>query len=152
VNAVCQSVADEQRPTVGQAIILSVDLASDLPLVQADKQRLRQAVSNLMANAVKYTNQGTITLRTRQRATMIVIEVQDTGMGIPESQQTLVFIPFVQLDGRRDGVGLGLDIAAQIVRLHGGIIRLQSSPQQGSIFTIELPLKVTLETPAIPKT
>lgn len=151
VNTLCQSVADEQRPTIKQTISLQVELASDVPAVQADKLRLRQAVSNLMANAIKYTNQGTITLRTCQRDANVVIEVQDTGIGIPESQHTLVFIPFVQLDSRRDGVGLGLDIAAQIVRLHGGNIRLQSSPQQGSTFTIELPLKSAQETPAIPK-
>jgi signal transduction histidine kinase len=141
VNPLCASVAEEQRPTLGQSISLDLDLAPNLPSIQADAMRLRQAVSNLMANAVKYTTHGTISLRTYQHGDCLCIEVRDTGIGIPESQHDLVFIPFVQLDSRRSGVGLGLDIAAQIVRLHGGSIRLQSSPQQGSTFAIELPLK-----------
>ncbi|MEO8608416.1 MAG: HAMP domain-containing sensor histidine kinase [Chloroflexota bacterium] len=143
VNSLCASVAQEQRPTLAQSISLNLDLAPNLPPIQADTLRLRQAVGNLMANAVKYTAQGSIALRTYQLDDAVCIEVQDTGIGIPESQHELVFIPFVQLDSRRTGVGLGLDIAAQIVRLHGGSIRLQSIPQQGSTFTVELPLKHT---------
>jgi len=71
--------------------------------------------------------------------------VSDTGEGIPEEQQELVFLPFVQLDSRRAGVGLGLDIARQLIRLHGGDIHLQSGPGQGSTFTIELPLSQVSE-------
>jgi signal transduction histidine kinase len=141
VNLLCASVAEEQKPTLAESISLNLDLAPNLPLIQADTLRLRQAISNLMANAVKYTAQGMISLRTYQHDDKLCIEVQDTGIGIPESQHDLIFVPFVQLDSRRTGVGLGLDIAAQITRLHGGSIRLQSTPQQGSTFAIELPLK-----------
>jgi signal transduction histidine kinase len=146
VNAVCTSVAEEHRPSLPQSVELKVELASSLPPIQADNIRLRQAVGNLLTNAVKYTSQGIISLRTSQQNGTITIEVQDTGIGIPEAQHDLVFIPFVQLDSRHAGVGLGLDIAAQIVRLHGGTICLHSTPQQGSTFTIELPINPSQKT------
>jgi signal transduction histidine kinase len=139
VNALCTAVAEEHRPTLPQAITLKTDLASDLPAVQADHVRLRQAVGNLVANALKYTEQGDVTLRTYRHDQKICIAVQDTGVGIPENQQALVFIPFVQLNSNKIGVGLGLDIALQIARLHGGDIHLTSVLGQGSTFTIELP-------------
>lgn len=139
VNALCESVAEEHRPTIKPAVRLSAYFAPNLPMIRADRVRLRQALGNLVSNAVKYTAQGAITLRTCQQANVVLIEVRDTGIGIAESQQALVFIPFVQLDSCRIGVGLGLDIALQIVRLHGGDIRLASTPGEGSTFTIELP-------------
>lgn len=140
VNGLCQTAAETYRPNLPASLALKVELAPSLPSLQADHVRLRQAVDNLLANAIKYTTQGEITLRTYRRNTHVCIEIQDTGIGIPENQQAMVFIPFVQLDSRHLGVGLGLDIALQIVRLHQGDIRLASIPGQGSTFTIELPL------------
>lgn len=140
LNALCQSVADLHRPALPPSVTLKTDLAPSLPQVQADPIRLRQALGNLVSNALKYTPSGEITLRTYQHDRLICIVVHDTGVGIPEDQQALVFLPFVQLDSRRIGVGLGLDIAMQIVRLHGGDIHLTSQPTHGSTFTINLPL------------
>ncbi len=146
VNSLCSAVAEEHRPTISSPVELKLDLAADLPLIQADNLRLHQAIGNLMTNAVKYTAEGMIFLRTSQQNDSITIEIQDSGIGIPEEQHDRVFIPFVQLDNRRAGVGLGLDIAAQIIRLHGGAIRLHSTPQQGSTFSIELPLNPSQKT------
>jgi signal transduction histidine kinase len=140
LNTLCAAVAEEHRPALSAAVRLTTDLAPNLPPITADPIRLRQAVGNLVSNAIKYTAQGNIILRTRQQDGKVLIEVQDTGIGIPDSQQERVFIPFVQLDSRRIGVGLGLDIAQQIVRLHGGDIHLSSTPGQGSTFTIKLPV------------
>jgi signal transduction histidine kinase len=140
VNAICQAVTDEHRPTLSQAVALQADFASDMPVIQADARRLRQAIGNLLANAIKHTEQGTITVRSRCHDDHIFIDIADTGSGISEEQQKLIFVPFVQLDTRRAGVGLGLDIAQQLVRLHGGDIRLRSVVGEGSTFTIDLPL------------
>lgn len=140
INAICQAVGEEHRPNLPPGVQLELQLAENLPAIQADPIRLRQAVGNLVSNAIKYTMQGEIGIRTYQQGARLYIEVQDTGVGIPENDQKLVFLPFVQLDNRRIGVGLGLDIALQLVRLHGGDIHLESAPGQGSIFTIQLPV------------
>lgn len=142
VNALCQAVAEEHRPAMASDVRLQTELAPALPQIQADSVRLRQALGNLVSNAAKYTTKGEITLRTSQRDQSLLIEVQDTGIGIPASQHSLVFLPFVQLDHRRVGVGLGLDITRRIVRLHGGDIRLESVPELGSTFTVALPLQI----------
>jgi signal transduction histidine kinase len=140
VNTLCVTVAEEQRPHIAATVELKTDLAPDMQSIQADKMRLRQALSNLVSNAVKYTSEGEIVLKTHLRGADVLIDVRDTGMGVSEDQQHLIFVPFVQLDSRRIGVGLGLDIALQLVRLHGGDITIDSQPEQGSTFTIKLPL------------
>ncbi len=140
VNALCLAVAEEHRPSLPPAVALELDLAAELPTIQADPVRLRQAIGNLLSNAVKYTETGAVGIRTRREEDKcIVIEVWDTGVGIPEAQQQLIFTPFVQLDARRLGVGLGLDIARQLVRLHSGDIHVQSVTGQGSTFRVALP-------------
>lgn len=142
LNAICTAVADEHRPHVPPDVELVLDFAPDLSPLMCDAVRLRQALGNLVSNAVKHTQRGTITIRTRQRGESLLIAVQDTGPGIPEEQQQLIFVPFVQLDVHQRGVGLGLDIALQLVRLHGGDIVLESAAGEGCTFTIALPLDV----------
>jgi signal transduction histidine kinase len=142
LNAICEAVADEHRPSVKPPVELALDLVPGLPDIQGDYMRLRQALGNLVANAIKHTPQGSITISTRQRGTSLLVAVTDTGVGIPEDRQKLVFVPFVQLDSHSAGVGLGLDIALQLVRLHGGDIHLQSAVGVGSTFTIELPIRL----------
>jgi signal transduction histidine kinase len=145
INTLCESVVEEQHLSLNPNVVLELELDAALSPIYADSVRLRQALSNLVSNAVKYTEQGEIVVKTTARGETILIEIRDTGIGIPEAQRELIFVPFVQLDSRRIGVGLGLDIALQLVRLHGGDIRVQSVHGQGSIFTIELP-KETKET------
>jgi signal transduction histidine kinase len=140
VNRLCEAIAEEQRSTLPPSVTFNLECAPGLPTISVDSGRLRQAIGNLVSNAVKYTAQGEITLRTAQDGSLLLIDVKDTGVGIRDTQQHLVFVPFVQLDSRRIGVGLGLDIARQIVRLHGGDIHVVSAPGQGSTFTIALPL------------
>jgi signal transduction histidine kinase len=140
LNTICRAVLEEHRPTLAPGVSLVTDLAPDLPPLHADPMRLRQVVGNLLANAVKHTERGSVTLRTRYTGDCLSVDVIDTGGGISEEQQKLIFVPFVQLDTRRAGVGLGLDIALQLVRLHGGDIHLQSTVGKGSTFTVQLPL------------
>ncbi len=146
VNAICQAVAEEIRSLLKPGVGLKVQLDPNLPEIKADGLRLRQTVRNLVGNAAKYTMHGEITIRSclktpsiQGQTPMIAILVSDTGPGIAKEQQALVFVPFVKLDGRSAGVGLGLDIALQLARLHDGDIHLESAVGQGSTFTLEIP-------------
>lgn len=140
INALCARVAEEIRPVMRPGVVLRAEWAANLPFVPADELRLRQIVRNLLGNAAKYTAMGTVTLRTALRNGQILITVEDTGPGIPAEEHEIVFVPFVKRDNRSAGVGLGLDIARQLARLHGGDISLQSEVGQGSIFTVSLPV------------
>src|SRR5262249_8404338 len=111
--------------------------------LRGDPARVRQIVTNLAANAVKFTENGSVTLHARevdgddQRCT-IRVEVRDTGIGIPKAQQQAIFEPFTQADGtttrRFGGTGLGLAICRKITDLLGGKLGLESQPGQGSTF------------------
>jgi len=126
---------------------LLVDQSSSFPrFILGDQARLRQILINLVGNALKYTQQGGVTLRlgTRQNACAhLMLEVEDTGIGIEEADQQRIFQPFVQLDDQGDtkGTGLGLTITRQFVQLMGGHISLESAPGKGSLFRVDLPLK-----------
>jgi len=111
----------------------------------ADVRKLKQVVINLLSNAVKFTPAGgRVTLRARRLEHAIEIAVVDTGVGIAEDQQALVFEEFRQAGGdylrKTEGTGLGLALAKRFVELHGGTMRLDSAPGQGSTFTVILPL------------
>ncbi|WP_254564860.1 GAF domain-containing hybrid sensor histidine kinase/response regulator [Oscillatoria sp. HE19RPO] len=110
----------------------------------ADRRRVQQIILNLLNNAIKFTpNGGTVTLRVWSESKNVVFQVEDTGVGIPEDQQSLLFKNFQQLDTsyRRQygGTGLGLALTKQLVELHGGWIEVQSTVGEGSIFTVHLP-------------
>lgn len=151
VNAVCETVAGEARSALKPSVNLHLNLGPDLPKIQADELRLRQIVRNLTVNAAKYTEHGEIRISTSVRGGLMLIRVSDTGPGIPEKEHEMVFVPFVKRDNRTSGVGLGLDIARQLTRLHGGDIRLESEVGQGSSFTVELPLIPPKNPPAVVK-
>ncbi len=115
-----------------------------------DEARLRQILVNLTSNAVKFTENGSVTIRLRTRPgdrRHIVIEVEDTGPGIKPEDQKRLFQPFVQLaeSGMQKGTGLGLAITRQFAGLMGGSISLQSTPGKGSIFRVELLVEIAEE-------
>ncbi|MDH6711143.1 two-component system sensor histidine kinase BaeS [Kitasatospora sp. MAA19] len=112
--------------------------------VFADPVRLRQAVGNLVANAVRHTPAGgTVTLRARARAGALLIEVADTGTGIAAADLPLVFERFWRAEKSRNrqtgGSGLGLAIVRKLAELHGGGVHVASTPGAGSVFTVRLP-------------
>jgi CheY-like chemotaxis protein/anti-sigma regulatory factor (Ser/Thr protein kinase) len=125
---------------------LSLEQSSHFPpYIVGDEARLRQIVNNLLSNAVKYTQRGSVTLRLstkQEKGYKLLIEVKDTGVGIPVEEQQQVFKPFVQLGkhGINKGTGLGLSITHQFVQMMGGSINLESEPGKGSLFSVELPL------------
>ncbi len=119
-----------------------------------DKARLRQIMYNLLGNAAKFTNQGTVTLRVEQEIRQetgrwLVLTVGDTGIGIPADQVQKLFRPFVQVDPsttrRFEGTGLGLAISQHFAKMMGGTITVESAVGVGSTFKVHVPVKETLE-------
>ena len=116
------------------------------PLVWGDRERLGQLVSNLVSNAIKFTPQGgTVTVRTLVRDGDVVIEVEDTGIGIPAAEQERVFERFFRSSTATDqaipGTGLGLVISKAIAEAHGGGMSMRSEPGVGTCFGVSLPLE-----------
>lgn len=131
---------------------LLIDQSSRFPrYIVGDEARLRQVLINLIGNAVKFTEQGGVTLRLGTRKNNIshlLLEVEDSGPGIAPEDQQRIFEPFVQLGAQWDnkGTGLGLSITRQFVQLMAGSISLESTPGKGSLFRIELPLSEVAKT------
>ncbi|MGD8585306.1 MAG: HAMP domain-containing sensor histidine kinase [Chloroflexota bacterium] len=136
---------------------VALDIPTDLPSVTADATRLAQAVENLISNAVKYTpDKGEITISAGVLGGEAWIDVADNGPGIPLEEQRAVFEPFFRGDQQqriKQGMGLGLTIARDLVVAHGGRLELDSTLGEGSRFTIWIPLEVPgLETISQPAT
>ncbi|MGZ8249076.1 ATP-binding protein, partial [Methylomagnum sp.] len=127
-----------------KSVELRKALAGDLPEVEGDRDRLIQVVINLISNAVKFTDQGSVTLKTERRGQDIVVSVTDTGCGIKPEDQPLVFEKFKQvgdtLTDKPKGTGLGLPICKEIVEHHGGRVWVESEIGVGSRFLFSLPL------------
>ncbi len=125
---------------------LTVDVAENLSPLFGDKDLLGVALTNLITNAIKYTpSGGRISLRAESDEGGIRVEVQDTGIGIPEDQIEAVFERFVRSDQaevqQEAGSGLGLSLVQEIIRLHDGRVTVESSPGEGSLFRIWLPCR-----------
>ena len=119
------------------------EVAADLPSITGDRDRLIQVVINLISNAVKFTDAGSITCRAVRRGGDLVVSVIDTGMGIAPADQPKVFERFKQvgdtLTDKPKGTGLGLPICREIVEHHGGRVWVESALGQGSTFSFSLP-------------
>ncbi|MCP4544779.1 MAG: GAF domain-containing protein [Chloroflexi bacterium] len=130
---------------------LIVEVDDDLPPIQGDRMRLDQIFKNLVTNAVKFTEQGTITLRAyvdrsgRGDRDWVCVDIEDTGLGIAEGDVEMIFDRFQQVDGSSTrsagGTGMGLAITQNLVHLHGGVIEVKSKLGEGSTFTVRLPVK-----------
>ncbi|MGC9334350.1 MAG: ATP-binding protein, partial [Anaerolineae bacterium] len=124
-------------------IELRSEVPEQLPLVWADTQRVRQILINLMSNAAKFTEQGSITLNAEPGPEYVTVSVTDTGVGIEPDAQKRLFIPFQQVDAstrrRAGGTGLGLAISRRFVEMLGGEIWVESTPGEGSTFSFTLP-------------
>ncbi len=138
--------------TRGKSISLHVAVPDDLPLVQADRNRVRQVLLNLVSNAAKFTEGGDITVRAFSEGELwVTVSVTDTGIGIRPEDIPRAFSEFVQLDGhmarRTGGTGLGLPIAKKFIEMHGGQIWVESESDTGSTFYFTLPQVETGPTP-----
>ena len=111
----------------------------------ADASKLTQVVYNIIDNAIKYTQAGgSVSVSLQRTGRNVTVAVQDNGPGIPVDDQTHIFDRFYRVDKARSretgGTGLGLSIVHQIVRLHGGEVKVESQEGKGSLFTVELPV------------
>jgi len=142
-----QDLCDTMRVTCADKG-LALHLDQQLPAgcwVMGDPTRLRQVLSNLMGNAVKFTRQGSVTLQVRRDGVgRTMLRVIDTGVGIPAHEIDRIFEPFRQAEGtyqrRFGGTGLGLTISRELCQAMGGQLRAESALGEGSVFTCELPL------------
>ncbi len=150
-------------------LAFAIELDNRLPSsIQTDEKRLEQVLNNLLSNAFKFTETGGITFRVeaaddRWKGShpvlnaadhILAFSVTDTGIGIPDEKQQIIFEAFQQADGttsrKYGGTGLGLSISREIARLLGGEIRVESTPGKGSTFTLYVPLSFDLAGQAVP--
>jgi signal transduction histidine kinase len=125
----------------------SLELRTSIPpepvVIFTDDDKVRQVLVNLLGNAVKFTDRGSVMLSLREEPEFVVFEVTDTGIGIAEADMPRLFHPFTQLDSgltrRHGGTGLGLYISQRLAALLGGRIDIRSKPGQGSTFMLRLP-------------
>lgn len=147
LHSLVQEVSDMMRLRAEQkGLTLELVQSPEFPrYVKGDEARLRQILVNLISNAVKFTEKGSVTIRlngTDNSQHHLQIEIEDTGIGISAIDQQKLFRPFQQLtaDGSEGGTGLGLAIVKQFVSLMNGTITVKSQPGKGSLFSVELPL------------
>ncbi len=141
-----QVLSEQSLQARKKNLALQLDLDPTLPAVLlGDAHRIKQVLVNLVGNAVKFTERGGVTLRARRDGQRLMLSVRDTGIGIAPDRLQRIFDPFTQADAsmsrRYGGTGLGTTISRQLTELMGGSIRVESSPGQGSVFIVELPLQ-----------
>ncbi|MCI0519261.1 MAG: GAF domain-containing protein, partial [Chloroflexi bacterium] len=138
-------VADFKNNLSQTGLTVVEEIDDNLPPIFGDPDLLVRVVDNLLSNAMKFTPQGgVITVRLRQQESHLVLEVADTGVGIPVDKLNRIFERFYQVDGsatrRFGGAGLGLALVKEVVESHGGSVSVQSQPGKGAAFFVRLPL------------
>ena len=141
IEAICERL---EPLAAEKGIVLHRELPELGLEIQNDEGRLHQILQNLIGNAVKFTEQGGVTVSLCMEERELEITVQDTGIGIEPDQLPFIFDEFRQVDGsssrKYDGTGLGLAIASRTTRMLGGSLTADSRPGQGSVFTLKLPV------------
>jgi signal transduction histidine kinase len=129
--------ADEEQ------VQIKVEVHPDLPLLEADRDRIKQVVINLLNNAIKYNHpNGSVTMKAEGNEERITLSVEDTGVGIPDTAIPRLFEKFYRVresESKVSGTGLGLSICRQIVQGHRGTIEVKSQPGVGTVFIVRLP-------------
>lgn len=122
------------------------DIESDFPILNVDVFRFEQVIVNMIDNAIKYTDEGKISIHAIAKDNQAIIRFSDTGVGISKEDQSRIFERFYIVDKSRSkrvgGTGLGLSIVKHIVLLHGGTINIESTKEKGTTFTISIPLNL----------
>ncbi|MBA5775886.1 GAF domain-containing protein [Stappia sp. F7233] len=144
---VIAGVVSAIEPLAGEKNLgFSAEVGPDLPAGRGDERRIAQVLLNLVGNAIKFTDEGEVAILAEARDGTFHIAVRDTGPGIAAGDQVRIFGEFQQADSsstrRKGGSGLGLAISRRIVEMHGGAIRVESEPGQGSTFIVTLPVIV----------
>ncbi len=145
IHALADIVLKLSKPLVGtKKLRLLNSVSTDVPIVEADENRVQQILYNLVGNAIKFSEEGEVEVSAKVSGKQLAISVRDTGIGIPEEKFETIFESFEQADGsterRYGGTGLGLSISRQLVELHRGAISVDSKEGKGSTFMFTLPL------------
>jgi signal transduction histidine kinase len=126
-----------------------IDAQPDMPRGRGDERRLTQVILNLVGNAIKFTDQGGVTIKASATSSAFTVAVKDTGPGIAEGDQAKIFEEFQQADNsatkKKGGTGLGLSISRRIVEMHGGKLWVESEVGKGSVFSFTLPIQVQVQ-------
>lgn len=144
INEVVQEVNNEMHPLAKEkGLDLAVDIDDSISKLRFDKDKIVQVLTNLVSNAIKYTERGNVTISTKQEDNAVRVTVQDTGIGIKDQDINKLFRVFEQLDSTRDkkkgGTGLGLAISSDIILAHKGKIWAESELDKGSVFHFTIP-------------
>ena len=146
VVSATEALAAEKQLAIG------VEVPADLPPARGDERRITQVLLNLVSNAIKFTDQGSVRIRATVEGDHFIVAVVDTGVGVAAEDQARIFDEFQQVDSsstrKKGGTGLGLAITKRIVELHGGHIWVESRPGEGSTFAFALPVSVEQEVAA----
>ncbi len=139
------SIIDEHAMAAeARGLRLESEVSGMSGLVDSDPHRIRQIVNNLVTNAIRYTESGTVRVQLKRRPAVLIFVVSDTGPGVPHAQIPLIFQEFTQLDGSRtrrfEGAGMGLTIVQGLVKLFGGTVDVASTVGEGTTFTVTIPV------------
>ncbi|MGR3717741.1 MAG: sensor histidine kinase, partial [Thermohalobaculum sp.] len=139
IISVVEPLAAEKKLT------LTATVDPDLPIGRGDEQRITQVLVNLVGNAIKFTEAGEVAVRASLADTAFLVSVTDTGPGISEADQEVIFEEFRQVDGsdtrEKGGTGLGLAISKRMIEMHGGRLWVESTLGEGSTFSFTLPVR-----------
>ncbi|HOW81536.1 MAG TPA: ATP-binding protein [Spirochaetota bacterium] len=128
-----------------KGLALEAAIDSEVGMIKSDRRRIEQVLINLIGNAVKFTEHGTIRVECKIEKACLITKVSDTGSGIEAAEIDKLFLPFRQIDTglarRHEGTGLGLSICKKLIEMLGGTISVKSEPGKGSVFTFRLPLQ-----------
>lgn len=153
IGPLLREVVREIEPQAqSRGIRVRLDIPTEPLEISADRTRLRQILTNLTHNAAKFTPKGEVIVGALCAQDRLVLEVRDTGIGIPEQSLERIFDEFTQTDREADarrGSGLGLTITRRLVELHGGELRVESRVGQGSTFSVHLPKRAASFAPSV---
>ena len=141
INRMLSQLTEEYKDyaTSETEVKLETELQDDYTL-KTNENMLRRTLNCLMENAVKYTQKGSITIRTKQDDELLKIAIEDTGSGIPEHEAEHIFDRFVKLDNFKEGIGLGLSLSRKLAQQLGGNVELDTTYKDGARFIVTLPI------------
>jgi len=145
ISDVIQNVIDLSMPfAISKNLRLTSIVDPEIPEIVSDQFRVKQVIINLVNNALKFTEVGSVKVEAFKKGRHLVVRVSDTGIGIEANKLNGLFKPFIQIDTgitrKHEGTGLGLSISKKLMIMLGGTISVESEPEKGSTFSIELPL------------
>ena len=150
LSVLLKNIGDSLLPIVQEkGLKFNLNIDEDLPKIETDESKLHQVLQNVISNAVKFTEEGSVSINVNRISENVIIEIVDTGIGIPEKSLPHIFEEFRQVDGSTsrqfEGTGLGLTIASKMLKILGGEVEVSSKLNEGSTFTITLPVNWSQE-------